>query len=219
MRMVPNKWTKFMVLNRSSDVAVHIPNMKKYSADNLKSMLSSHSFVVIKPMIGTGGLGVVKVERLGNGSYRYHHAKTNRVVGTFDELDRSLNRIRNGRAYMIQQGVHLMRIQGRSVDYRVKMIKEKNSWKITAVVARIARPGLFVTNLCRGGRMESARSALSRGFPKKSAHLKKQTMRGVARTCTKMLENEYPGIAALGYDFGVDRSGRVWILEVNTRPH
>jgi hypothetical protein len=66
--------------------------------------------------------------------------------------------------------------------------------------------------------MMSGRQALISSFPKK-ARDKRLTMVGVARTCTKLLEQQFPGIAQLGYDFGIDRKGTVWILEVNTRPH
>ncbi|MNU10094.1 Endospore coat-associated protein YheD [compost metagenome] len=45
------------------------------------------------------------------------------------------------------------------------------------------------------------------------------TMVGVARSGTALLEAKYPGIGALGFDFGIDKGGTVWILEVNTRPH
>ncbi|MNC64186.1 Endospore coat-associated protein YheD [compost metagenome] len=97
-------------------------------------------------------------------------------------------------------------------------MKENGSWRIRAVVARIARPGLFVTNLCRGGTMVGGNRALRMTFPS-LARDKHATMVGVARSGTALLEEKYPGIGALGFDFGIDKGGTVWILEVNTRPH
>ena len=193
--------------------------MRKFSAESLRSMLKRYRFVVIKPLVGTGGLGVIKIERLPHGRYRYHDANTQRTVGSFSTLVRRLNRIRKRREYMVQQGIELVTIQGRPIDYRVKLVKKGKGWAITAVVGRLARAGKFVTNLCRGGDMLGGYAALRRSFSQRTARMKKATMQGVARTSTQLLEERYPGIGQLGFDFGVDRQGRIWIFEVNTRPH
>ncbi len=219
MRRVANKWVKFQVLNQHTGVARHIPEMRRYSAAALGEMLRRYGYVVVKPLVGTGGSGVVKVERVHKGHYRYHYRRTRKSVYSMEALVHRINRIRCGRGYMIQRGIHLATIGGRPVDYRVKMIKEGSRWRITAVVARIARKGQFVTNLSSGGAMSRGYAALRHSFPAKAARLKKETMRGVARTSTHVLERRYPGIGQLGYDFGVDRSGRIWMFEVNTKPH
>jgi len=44
-------------------------------------------------------------------------------------------------------------------------------------------------------------------------------MRNLTRTATSLLESRFPGLTQLGYDYGIDRNGQIWILEVNTRPH
>ncbi|WP_248930167.1 YheC/YheD family protein [Paenibacillus hamazuiensis] len=218
MRHVANKWTKFEILLRHDGASKHVPAMRVYSSESLKAMLQQFSFVVAKPFIGTGGHLVVKIER-AQGGYFLHYYGSKKRYGTFEGLVAALNRIRKGRQYMVQQGIHLTRIGGRPVDYRVKMVKTGRSWAIRAVVGRLARPGLFVTNICRGGTLMRGRDALRRTFPASLVRSKIATMVGVARTCTFLLESHFPGIGALGYDFGVDRQGRVWILEVNTNPH
>jgi hypothetical protein len=48
--------------------------------------------------------------------------------------------------------------------------------------------------------------------------IKKREMRLLTKASTGLLESRYPGIAQLGYDYGIDRNGHVWMLEVNTRP-
>lgn len=217
MRQVANKWVKFAVLSRHAGAAKHVPAMSRFNATTLQSMLTSYGFVVAKPLVGAGGHGVVKIVKV-KGGYRLHDRRTIKKIGTFSRLLREINRIRHGRKYMIQRGINLATVNGRPVDYRVKIVRDKSQWKITAVVARIARSGQFVTNLCRGGRMLNGTVALRHSFKASSAMLKKKTMRGVARTCTYLLQSSYPGISQLGFDFGVDKSGRIWIFEVNTRP-
>lgn len=218
MRLVANKWSKFEVLQRHAGVAKHIPKMRRFSASNLQVMLRQYVFVVAKPIIGTGGSRVVKIQKTGN-DYLLHHSGTKSTFRTWNELLSALNRIRQNRPFMLQQGVYLTTIDGRPVDYRVKLAKAGRSWVIRAVVGRVARPGLFVTNICRGGTLLRGAHALRRTFPASLVKSKIATMCGVARTCTMLLESSYPGVGMLGYDFGIDKQGNVWILEVNTKPH
>jgi glutathione synthase/RimK-type ligase-like ATP-grasp enzyme len=218
MREIANKWTKFAVLSRHSDIKRHIPSMERFSAENLKSMLRQHAFVVAKPFVGTGGYRVVKVEQTGNG-YLLHYDETKIKLHSWKKLICKLNQIRKGSEYMLQQGIRLSTINGNPVDYRVKMVKKNRSWVITAVVGRIARKGLFVTNLCRGGTLLKGAEALRQTFPARLVKSKINIMCGVARTCTHLLEAGFAGIGALGFDFGIDQRGGLWILEVNTKPH
>jgi len=218
MRQVASKWKKYLALKSHDGVARHLPDMRLYSPRQLEDMLGRHAFVVAKPVVGGGGSGAVKISRTGNGGYTYQYMHKKRTVGSFAQLTAALHRITRGRKYVVQQGIPLATIKGRPVDYRVKMVKQGGGWKTTAVVAKVARPGLFVTNLCRGGTQLRAMQALRSCFPAKLAKAKKDTMTGVARTCTYVLEKRYPGLRALGYDFGVDQRGNVWVFEVNTRP-
>lgn len=219
MRRIASKWKKFEVLRKHRGVARHIPYMRPFSESALREMLHRFRFVVAKPYVGTGGGGVIKIARTGDGRYLTHYRFQEIMHPSWGSLLRYINRIRRRRQYMIQQGIDLATVNGRRVDYRVKIVKQPSGhWHITAVVARLARPGLFVTNLAQGGELMSGRRALKSSFPKLAAD-KRLTMTGVARTCTKLLEQRYPGIGQLGYDFGIDKRGTVWILEVNTRPH
>ncbi|MZQ87128.1 YheC/YheD family protein [Paenibacillus sp. 5J-6] len=217
MRRVASKWSKFAVLLQHSGVAKHIPAMRRYSAENLAAMLRQFQFVVAKPIVGTGGSRVMKIQKSGSG-FMLHNAGT-KTIYNWNELLQAINRIRQNRPLMIQQGIHLATINGRPVDYRVKLAKVGRSWEIRAVVGRLARPGLFVTNLCQGGTQLKGRHAVRQTFPASLVKSKIDTMVGVSRTCTMLLEGKYPGIGMLGYDFGIDKRGTVWIFEVNTKPH
>ncbi|MDD9268058.1 YheC/YheD family protein [Paenibacillus sp. GCM10023248] len=218
MRKVANKWVKFAVLQQHSGVAKHIPAMRRFSPENLEAMLRQHSFIVAKPIVGTGGNRVMKLYKAGSG-FVLHHAGVKKTYGSMNELLQAIRRIAGKRALMLQQGIHLTTIGGRPVDYRVKLAKVGRNWEIRAVVGRLARPGLFVTNLCQGGTQLKGREAVRRTFPASIVRDKIATMIGVARTSTMLLEARYPGIGMLGYDFGIDKKGTVWIFEVNTKPH
>ncbi|MGG6310155.1 YheC/YheD family protein [Paenibacillus macerans] len=216
-RQLANKWLKTEALLSNADVAAHIPQTRLYGADSLRGMLHQFGMVVIKPLRGGGGYGVIKVTYAG-GVYAFTYMSRRYAFSGFHAMFRALNRVKVRRKYMIQQGIHLARIAGRPIDYRVKVVKDNGAWVYRSMVGRLARPGLFVTNLCKGGTMLSAREGLSRSLSRKVSGRKRGEMRSLTNTCIHILESRFPGIGELGFDYGVDRNGKIWIFEVNTRP-
>ncbi|MBM7567439.1 YheC/YheD family protein [Paenibacillus sacheonensis] len=217
-RQLASKWAKTEALLSHAQIAPHIPPTRMFTRDNLSSMLNQHSMVVVKPVKGAGGHGVIKVTREG-GSYRYtYYSKTN-SFHSFEGLYKSLNAKRGNRRYLIQKGIRLATIAGRPIDYRVKYVKQpEGHWNITAIVGRLAKPGLFVTNICRGGTLLSGSEGIRRSFSSASVGPKKREMRTLTQLSTEVLESRFPGMGTLGFDYGIDTSGKIWIFEVNTRP-
>lgn len=173
--------------------------------------------VVVKPVVGAGGHGVIKVTREASG-YAYTYYSQTKRFSNFAALVSSLNKKRKRRAYIIQKGIYLATVDGRPIDYRVKYVKAEKGWVYRAIVGRIAKPGLFVTNLCRGGTLVTAAQGISRSFSPTQVTAKKQEMRKLTVLSTSLLEEKFPGIGQLGFDYGIDKWGKIWIFEVNTRP-
>ncbi|MFD0590756.1 YheC/YheD family protein [Paenibacillus sp. GCM10027627] len=217
-RQLASKWAKTEALLAHPGLASHIPPTSIYSPEQLRQMLSIHGMVVIKPIVGSGGSGVIKVSATGGGYAYTYRASTSRF-GQFDALVGALRNHTGKRKYLIQKGISLATVGGRPIDYRVKYVKGSKGWEYRALVGRIARAGLFVTNLTQGGRMvlagEGIRSSLGAAHVKE----KKRKMRELTVLATRVLEQRYPGISQLGFDYGIDRQGKIWIFEVNTRPH
>lgn len=216
-RELASKWLKTEALLSDSRVAGYIPRTKEYSAAGLSAMLGRYGNVVIKPIVGGGGYGVIKVFRDSRG-YGFTYMHRTRVYHDFRSMKHALDRVKVKRRYLIQQGISLARIAGRPIDYRVKVVKNGDHWEFRSMVGRLARPGLFVTNLCKGGTMMSCRHGLRRSLPQIRTSAKKAEMRRLTRVCIELLERHFPGIGELGFDYAVDYRGKIWILEVNTRP-
>lgn len=216
-RQLASKWLKTAALLTDPQITPYIPATGAYRGGALMSMLSEYGMVVIKPVVGTGGNGVIRIESVETG-YQVSYKGRTRHVGTFPTLLRVLAGLKLRRRYLIQQGIHLARISGRPLDYRVKVVKERGAWKFRAMVGRLARPGLFVTNLCKGGTMLRCMPALQMSLPNIDSGEKRIEMRQLTRNCIAVLESKFPGISELGFDYGLDQEGNIWILEVNTRP-
>jgi len=216
-RQLASKWLKTNTLLSNAYIARHIPSSRLYNASNLHRMISKFGMVVVKPVRGAGGIGVIKIEEIGK-TYRVTHKSSKRTFSSFESMFRAVNAFRRKRDYLIQKGIHLATIDGRPIDYRVKYVKENGKWTYRSMVGRLARRGLFVTNLCRGGTMMTAAEGIRRSLSSRLVGSKKREMRQLTNASTTLLESRYPGIGQLGYDYGIDRKGHIWILEVNTRP-
>ncbi|MFD1772454.1 YheC/YheD family protein [Paenibacillus rhizophilus] len=216
-RQLASKWRKTKALLSDGRVAGYIPRTMPYSHSTLRSMLGQYGNVVIKPIVGGGGYGVIKVFRDGRG-YGFTYMDKTRIYRDFASMTEGLKRVRVKRGYLIQQGISLARIAGRPIDYRVKVVKNGDHWEFRSMVGRLARPGLFVTNLCKGGTMLTCREGLKRSLPRIKLSAKRREMRNLTLICIEVMERHFPGIGELGFDYAVDHSGRIWILEVNTRP-
>ncbi|WP_419874426.1 YheC/YheD family protein [Candidatus Pristimantibacillus sp. PTI5] len=216
-RQLASKWAKTATLLSHSSIAPHIPPTRKFTADNLKAMLDAHQMVVVKPVVGAGGHGVIKVAHDSKGYVYTYYSQTKRFA-SFGALIGALNKKRRGRSYLIQKGINLATVDGRPIDYRVKYVKTENGWVYRAIVGRIAKKGLFVTNLCRGGKLVSGAQGISRSLSPAQVTEKKRKMRELTVLSTGVLEAKYPGIGQLGFDYGIDKQGHIWIFEVNTRP-
>lgn len=216
-RQLASKWLKTKAMSTNPYIARHIPSSRLFNAANLRSMLSRYGMVVVKPVRGGGGIGVMKVSCSGRGYACTYMSRTVRR-SSFSGLMSEVNRKRRGRSYLIQRGIRLATIGGRPIDYRVKYVKENGRWTYRSMLGRLARRGLFVTNLCRGGTQMPAAQGIRRSLSSRMVGPKKREMRNLTRVSTSLLEGRFPGIGQLGYDYGIDRKGHIWILEVNTRP-
>ena len=218
-RQLASKWAKTEALLSNSVIASHIPQTSMFSAENLRSMLDRHGMVVVKPVVGSGGYGVMKVARNRDGGYTYTYLSNTTTRSSYEALVQALKRKMGSRRYMIQKGIHLATVNGRPIDYRVKYVKTGGRWEYRSLVGRIARPGLFVTNLSKGGTMVTAAQGIRASLSSRLVAEKKRKMRELTVLSTQVLETRFPGISQLGFDYGIDRQGKIWIFEVNTRPH
>lgn len=215
---IASKWLKTQVLLQDERMTPHIPETRKYTQENLRTLLSGSGLVVLKPNVGTGGSGLILIERQ-NESYVMKHKSEQRRFTSFPALIRALIKRMGRRQYLVQQGIRLAQIDGRPLDYRVKIAKQGKRWVTRSVVGRLARAGLFVTNLRSGGTLLTSSEAIRRSLPKLNVAAKKQEMKKLAYLCKDIFIQHYPQVEQLGFDFGLDKKGNIWIFELNTRPH
>jgi glutathione synthase/RimK-type ligase-like ATP-grasp enzyme len=188
----------------------------------IQRMLSRYPTIYIKPIYGSLGKGIIRLAREGS-SIAVHSSAMNGTVrksysSTSSAYSSIAGTLRKGK-YQIQQGIRLIRAGGRPIDFRALVQRDRSgAWTVTSIVGRIAGSNHFVSNLARGGTLTTAKDALARSAlgSKKSAL---EGLRKAAIDIAQGIESQVKGhYAELGIDLAVDTSGRVWLLEVNTKP-
>jgi glutathione synthase/RimK-type ligase-like ATP-grasp enzyme len=191
----------------------------------LKTMSSRHPVLFLKPITGSLGKGIIRIRKETNGSFSCHFASVN---GTRKQSFPSLSKVFSmlsgklkAQQYQLQQGLDLISIEGRPVDFRALVQKGADgNWNITSIVGRIAGAEHFVSNLARGGSLSKVSDALAKSSlspaVRTSAAVK---LRKSSLDIAKGIEAQIPShFGELGIDLAVDKQGKVWLLEVNSKP-
>jgi hypothetical protein len=216
-----NKWHVHSALEKEAEAAPYLPKTVRYLGhQDLNGMLSEYPILYAKPTNGSMGRGIYRVRRLGdtyqitsvdNGTKRF-----NSISG----LNQYLQKQTRGGSYLLQQGLHLIGLNQRPTDFRVLVQKNRQGeWAVTSMVARVGQ-NRIVSNVARGGTMMTPVQAMKVCGPwMSSIRPSVQTLRSVALKLSHLLEQSLAGhYAELGIDLGVDVQGRIWLLEVNSKP-
>lgn len=221
-----NKAEVFDALRQEESLRDVLPEshlLKNYQM--LKSMFSRYPTLFLKPIGGSLGIGIIRVRRDAKDAYSCHYAT---LTGTRRQSFQSLPALfktisgkLKTRRYQIQQGLHLAEVNGRPIDFRALVQRDgTGTWKTTSVVCRTAGAAHFVSNLARGGTLSKVPEALMKSnVPaglRTAVHAK---LRRRALDIAKGIDTKINAhFAELGVDLAVDNKGKVWLLEVNSKP-
>lgn len=209
-------------LNSTSLIRNHLP--KTYlglSIHNLVQTLGQFPAVFIKQRNGSLGIGVVKVEKTSSGyiiCYRYKQTNLRISVSNIQRLySRLLPLV--GRGAIVQQAIPLAHYKGKVFDLRVLLQRDgNNQWYRTYSFAKVAPQGSVASNIAAGGTVASSSRVLTQAFP--NLDTRRSIDKQITRLCSlipRILSKHYSYLGELGIDFGVDRRGKVWIIEVNSK--
>jgi len=222
VRSITSKWVKTIVLNQSPHLRAYVPATRLLSKSNLLSMLTNYKMVYVKPVSGSAGHGVMKVEMLQTPKgkiYRYQQGTTPRHFTNYAALYHSIAKTKLKRSYLIQKGIPLLKYDQRPFDIRIMVQKNrKREWEASGYIGRVAHPKKIVTNFHNSGKALALEVLLGRFLQGKR---RRQCIAGLnllGCRIGKHLNRNYPGFREIGVDVGLDRSLKPWIIEVNTAP-
>ncbi|RXT07179.1 YheC/YheD family protein [Ammoniphilus sp. CFH 90114] len=219
---LPGKWEIHHVLHDVRELRQHLPETRPYHRHTLRKMLRKFSLLYVKPMNGTWGRGIVRIERRRKGYLVVGQINRKRQIRrllakkeVFNWMDRWVDRS----PFVIQQGLLLYLLPDRVADLRVLIQKnERGYWQITGEAMRIGARQIPVSNLHGGGSGKECSAVLRPLFGKKKGKRILLKCHELSHLVARTIEENYGKMMELGLDFGIDIHGDIWIIEANDKP-
>ncbi len=226
-RPLRNKWTIHRILSKDARFKSHLPGTRFIeSVQDAIDMVRKHPLVYLKPINGTGGRGILRIERKADGSLLVQGREQSRRIIKPQQMRLSTLgsylsdwRLKENR-YIAQQGIQIKLGNGRVHDYR--MLVQKNSegvWEVTGCAGRVGAVGSITSNLHGGGHAATMGSLLQDWLRDEvSPDMVKAEAYKLGTGVAAYLEQCYGRLCELALDLAIDRKGRIWLLEVNPKP-
>ena len=219
-----SKLDVFERLQQDDRAAEYLPETHQFSSFSvIERMLSNYGNVYVKPANGSLGLGIHQIlfDKY-NGYYycRYRDQEGINKLTKFESLEKLMKKIfhkRNLSQMIVQQGISLLRSEKRLIDFRVHTNKDEDGvWQVAAIAAKIAGQGSVTTHVNNGGIVKSLDELFE---DRTERELYEKKLSEAALILSSILEKNMEGIIGeLGFDFGIHKSGKVWLFEANSKP-
>ncbi|WP_052948850.1 YheC/YheD family protein [Mesobacillus campisalis] len=218
-----NKWEVHQWLYASKKLQRFLPESCVYSRHSLQLMAESHEVLFLKPINGSRGRDIIRIQRQGSTchvSLSSRNGIESLTTCQKEELHAILKGYLKKQLYLLQQGLPLLRMDKRSVDFRILCNRSSmHDWRVTSTVARLSAQGHFAANLAVGGDTIHPLRILRNFFGEAQSTSRLDMIRELAleaANCTADSSGDL--FAELGIDVGIDDNGHPWIIEVNSKP-
>ncbi|SDW97658.1 YheC/D like ATP-grasp [Marininema mesophilum] len=210
------------ILSKDESMKRFLPDTIPWNTSHLRAMVQRYRTVFLKPIHGSLGQGIIRVSLENNKWVCQYAKKTGTVTHIFPRFYEAIQKLRQKTSrsrYIIQKGLDLITIDGRSVDFRI--LAQRNSfgnWAITSSVARLANDSHIVSNLAKGGTLRKTAEVLSEAKVigvKPTIFELRDTALAIANSFEKLAQGHY---AELGIDLVLDQRGQLWLIELNSKP-
>src|SRR5690606_30793709 len=205
----------------------YLPHTIKYEKNSdLIQMLKKYNVVYVKPVNGTGGRGILRIERHTRNNVKVQGRDHNRRIISprtisIITLKDFINKWNvTATSYLVQEGIPLTLSNGRVHDYRILVQKDGNgSWMVTGGAGRIGAARSITANLHVGG-SAVAMTRRMQSFVNVEVDLSRiqEEINTLAIELASFLEGEGYQLCELAIDLAIDRDGNIWIIDLNPKP-
>ncbi|MED1786582.1 YheC/YheD family endospore coat-associated protein [Brevibacillus laterosporus] len=212
-----NKWIVHKRLWTQDNLRHYLPETKLFRNRAFTDMLNKYDIIYVKPVIGSVGTGVARIEQKPDG-YFFYSSQTSESFQHLEELVQFVEKWVNNKTYIIQQGIPLCKYQDRTFDVRVSIQKDQlHEWKISGMVAKLANLDNKLSNLAQGGSAEQLEIVLGSLFATQSIPIVVRRLQTACFAIVEHLELNEPSLVDLGLDMGIDQFGLPYFIEANVR--
>lgn len=220
-----NKWKIHELIHHRSDVTEYLPeSIINPSLRSLQALLNKHRVIYLKPAEGFLGLGIIQITKHPKkGVYSRFNSQGQNHLRLYPSLSGMIKHLFKGKSlknYIAQQGIRLLQLNGRNIDFRVHANKDENgNWRMTGIAGKMSGRGSVTTHVRTGGHILSFESAMKKFFsPEKQVRIYHKLKTAVL-TLAVAIEESLPGyVGEIGFDIGIDQTGHPWMFEANSQP-
>ncbi|MDB4866661.1 MAG: hypothetical protein JWR03_994 [Cohnella sp.] len=196
----------------------YVPDTDWFEVSTLQKMLQTYACVYIKPDIGRKGTGIIRVKKLNDKKCEISYQQTTSLSSP-DKVYSRIQKILNpNKKYIIQQGVDLATYQHRPFDVRVVLQKPLGRWRATLMSGKVApHRSSIVTNVAKGAKDYNLYKLLKGIDQSLDSSAIMRDLMDSSHQIAQILSSHFP-LEILGLDMGIDKKGKVWFIEANTKP-
>ncbi|WP_158282198.1 YheC/YheD family endospore coat-associated protein [Salipaludibacillus keqinensis] len=211
-----NKWKVYKLLTETS-LKKHLPGTRLYDPEELMKQLRKNKHLILKPCYGYQGKHIYLLEVTDYNEYKIYQNTLKPRYTYRDEqsFSEKIVEITNERKYLIQEKINFAKADGKFVDIRMLVQKNRNGdWGITNGISRIAFYSFFITNCSE--KIVEMNKVLSTLFCDPTVRNSViEEIHQICITASQALEAKTGLLGETGIDLAIDESGSIWIIEVN----
>jgi hypothetical protein len=219
------KWQLFKIAASHPVLSAYIPPTEIVSTlDHIHSWLNRYSSIILKPVGGSLGIGILKISSKKNagllieGRDRANQSFRQTFI-SFSAAGRFILDSMGKWRYLIQPYLRLSTKQGVPFDLRVFMQKDgSGKWTTTGRAIRAGLRNSITSNLHGGGKAYAMDHFLKENYPPEIIEKIYGHIATLEQLLPEQLEKNHGPLVELGIDVGIDQMGDVWLIEANSRP-
>ncbi|KEQ22694.1 YheC/YheD family protein [Paenibacillus tyrfis] len=216
--IIRSKMKKGIPLMSDPIISHHVPETNWFHASTLRRMLRAYSTLYIKPDIGRQGNGIIRIKKLADAKCEIAYGGTTSWCSSKYVYDEVVKRMNPRKKYLIQQGIELATYRKRPFDVRLVLQKPLNRWQLTWISAKVApKATSIVTNIAKGAKDTKIIRTLKGIDQSLKPYKVLEELINVSYQVAQKLGSQFP-LTIVGLDMGIDKKGKVWFIEANTRP-
>lgn len=218
---LPNKLEVYESLKTEEAIAPYLPNTSIMSTyPKLIRLLKKEKSIILKPIKGSGGNGIVHIQLLKNGVTIHSQHKGEKIYKTFttqSDFRTYIEQLLSETDFVSQTYLHLQK-SNRPFDVRILLQKNKDGkWKEQGRGVRVGTEYGLVSNLQNGGNVISFEK-LQNDWSSIEKQLILEEIDTIITHVPRLLEEKFGRLFELGVDIGISNIGAVWLLDLNSKP-
>lgn len=217
-----NKWEMHQKLSKNKNISKYLPDTQSFTSfHQVEEMLGKYGHVYIKPKDGSLGARIYQIIYEKEEGYYYcryykNEQKKLHKYSTLEYLVHHLFQQEKIHDFIVQQGISLIQQNNQTVDFRVHTNKNNNGvFEVSAIAGKKAGLGSMTTHTALGGEIKT----LDELFPPEEIEEIKNKLTSLALLFSEEIDLVIPGlIGEIGFDMGIDKEGKCWFFEANSKP-